>query len=153
MPSTRRSPAPAPARAAYPSDLTDAQWALVAAAMPPAKHGRTGRPRTWPLREVWNALFYLARNGASWRALPHDFPPWTVVWNHFRRWRDEGTLARVHDALRTDVRRAAGRTPLPSAAVLDSSSVKTTEKGGPRATMPARRSKDASAISSSTRSA
>ena len=137
-------------RAPYPSDLTDAQWALVQAAMPPAVHGRTGRPRTYALREVWNAIFYLTRTGCSWRALPHDLPPWELVWEHFRRWRDAGTLERVHAALRAQVRLAAGRAPLPSAAVLDSQSVKATEKGGRSATTRGRRSRAGSAFSSST---
>lgn len=126
-------------RPAYPSDLTDAQWALVHAAMPPAVHGRTGRPRTYALREVWNAVFSLSRNGGTWRALPHDFPPWAVVWDHFRRWRDAGTLERVHAALREPVRVRAGREPTPSLVVLDSQSVKTTATGGPRASTPASR--------------
>lgn len=137
-------------RSRYPSDLTDAQWALVAAAMPPATNGRTGRPRQHPLREVWNAIFYLTRNGCSWRALPHDFPPWAIVWDHFRRWRANGTLERVHAALRTQVRVAAGRAAEASVAIIDSQSVKTTEKGDPRASTPARRSRGASATSSST---
>ncbi len=139
-------------RRRYPSDLTDAQWALVEAAMPPATNGRTGRPRKYPLREVWNAIFYLTRNGCSWRALPHDLPPWDVVWEHFRRWRDGGTLERVHAALREEVRVRAGRAPTPSLAIVDSQSVRTTEKGGPRASTRARRSRGASATSSSTRS-
>src|SRR6478672_1317740 len=96
-------------RRRYPSDLTDAQWELLEAAMPPAVHGRTGRPRKYPLREVWNAVFYLARNGGSWRALPHDFPPWEIVWDHFRRWRRNGTLVHVHDLLREEVRVWAGK--------------------------------------------
>ena len=126
-------------RRRYPSDLTDAQWALIEAALPPATHGRTGRPRKYPLREVWNAVFYLTRNGCSWRALPHDFPPWDVVWEHFRRWRDSGTLERMNAVLRGAVRDAAGRAESPSLAIVDSQSVKTTEKGGPRASTPARR--------------
>jgi putative transposase len=142
-----------PRRARYPSDLTDAQWELVRAQLPGLDGIHRGGPRRYHLREVWNAIFYLTRNGCSWRALPHDFPPWGAVWYHFRCWRDDGTLQRVHDALRTQVRVAAGREPTPSAAVLDSQSVKTTEKGGPTATMPARRSKGASAFSSSTPSA
>lgn len=141
------------ARRRYPSDLTDAQWALVEAAMPPATRGRTGRPRKYPLREVWNAVLYLTRNGCSWRALPHDLPPWDVVWEHFRRWRDAGTLARVHALLREEVRAAAGRAPTPSLVIIDSQSVRTTEKGGPRASTRARRSRGASATSRSTRSA
>ena len=138
-------------RSRYPSDLTDAQWALVQAAMPLATNGRTGRPRTYPLREVWNAIFYLTRNGCSWRALPHDFPPWDVVWDHFRRWRKNGTLEQVHAALRTEVRAWAGKDAEASVAIIDSQSVKTTEKGGPKASMPARRPRAASATSSSTR--
>ena len=137
-----------PARPRYPSDLTDAQWALLAAAMPPATNGRTGRPRKYPLREVWNAIFYLARNGCSWRALPHDFPPWDVVWEHFRRWRKNGTLAQLNGLLREEVRAWAGKERTPSLAIIDSQSVKTTEKGGPRASTPARRSRGASATSS-----
>ena len=136
----------------YPSDLTDAQWAVVAAVLPPAKGGHTGRPRKYPLREIWNAIFYLDREGCTWRALPHDFPPWADVWDHFRRWRDAGTLQRVHDALRAAVRQHAGRAPTPSAAILDSQSVKTTEKGGPAASTRRSRSAGASGTSSSTRS-
>ncbi len=140
-------------RRRYPSDLTDAQWAVVQAAMPPAKGGHTGRPRTYPLREIWNAIFYLAREGCSWRALPHDFPPWADVWEHFRRWRDAGTLERVHAALRTQVRVRDGRAATPSAVSLDSQSVRTTEKGGPRASTRPSGSKAASATWSSTPSA
>ncbi len=138
-------------RKPYPTDLTDRQWERVRRAMPPAKGGKTGRPRKYPLREIWNAVFYQAKNGCSWRALPHDFPPWEVVWQQFRRWRDKGALEAVHAALREQVRTKAGRRATPSAGVLDSQSVRTAEKRGTAgASMGARRSPDASGISSST---
>lgn len=130
MPRTRSQP---PARPAYPSNLTGAQWALVAATMPLATNGRTGWPRRYPLRYPlrggWNAVLYLTRNGCTWRALPHDFPPWPVVWEHFRRWRDAGTLERVHAALRTEVRVRAGREPTPRLVIADCESAMTAERG------------------------
>lgn len=136
-------------RKSYPTDLTDAQWARVEAAMPAAKGGRTGRPRKYPLREIWNAIFYQAKNGCTWRALPHDFPPWSVVWMQFRRWRGSGTLEAVHAALRGEVRTQAGREPTPSATIVDSQSVRVAEKrGGAGATTRGRRSPDVSGTSS-----
>jgi putative transposase len=119
------------ARAAYPSDLTDAQWAVIAPLLPPAEPG--GRDREVDLREVLNGILYLLRSGCSWRMLPHDLPPWGTVHYYYRRFRQDGTWLRIHDLLRTKVRRGAGRHPQPSAAILDSQSVRTTKKGGPNA--------------------
>jgi putative transposase len=135
------------ARAAYPSDLTDAQWAVIAPLLPLAEPG--GRDREVNLREVLNGILYLLRSGGSWRMLPHDLPPWGTVHYYYRRFRLDGTWLKVHEHLRTKVRRGAGRHPHPSAAILDSQSVKTTKKGGPNAvTMPPRKLTAASATCS-----
>jgi putative transposase len=115
-------------RSPYPSDLTDAQWAILEPKIPPAKPG--GRPRSVNMREVIDAILYLNRSGCSWRMLPNDFPPWGTVHYFYRRWRMCGVWKKIHDTLREEVREKAGRDRQPSAAILDSQSVKTTEKGG-----------------------
>ncbi len=124
-------------RRRYPTDLTDAEWTILVSLVPAAKPG--GRPERYPKREILNAIRYLLRSGCSWRMLPHDLPPWRIVYHYFRTWRDDGTWARLNAHLRIALRRTAGRKDHPSAAIVDSQSVKTTEKGGYAATMLGRR--------------
>ena len=131
----------------YPSDLTEAQWARIAPLIPPAKPG--GSPRRVDMREVLNGIFYITREGVSWRALPHDLPYFGVCYWYHRRFQEDGTWEAINDALRKELRIAADRDPEPSVAIIDSQSVKTTEKGGAfAATTPARRSTAASGTSS-----
>jgi putative transposase len=120
-------------RRRYPSDLTEAQWTRLEPLLPVVRPG--GRPRAHPLREVIDALRYVLRGGIAWRALPHDYPPWQTVYHYFRMWRLDGTWERLNDELRGLVRERAGRNAQPSAAILDSQSVRTTEKGGLAVTM------------------
>jgi putative transposase len=124
-------------RKVYPTDLTDAQWQHLEPLVPAPQPG--GRPVLHPRREILNAIFYVLRSGESWRMLPHDLPPWQTVYYYFRRWRRDGVWDRLNAALRTQLRTALNRHPDPSAAILDSQSVKTTEKGGSAASTVARK--------------
>ena len=124
-------------RTAYPTDLTDAQWKRAEALIPPPKQG--GRPRTMEMREIFNAILYVVRGGIAWRLMPHDFPGWSTAYHYFRSFRKDGTWQNIHDALRNEVRKEAGRESSPSAAVIDSQSVKTTEKKGFVAMTPGRK--------------
>ena len=136
----------------YPSDLTDAEWSVIARLIPPAKRG--GNKRTVVVREVVNGVMYILSTGCQWSALPKDLPPRSTVNDYFRRWDWDGTLGRIHHALYVLCREQAGRQGSPTAAIIDSQSVKGAEKGGRastrRATMQARRSRARSATSWST---
>jgi putative transposase len=118
-------------RRAYPTDLNDKQWNRLAGlvALPTR---RRGRPRTWTYRELVNAIFYIVRSGEAWRLLPHDFPPWPTVYGYYWRWRNSGLWEQLNAALVPAVRRQAGRQAQPSAAIIDSQSVKTAEGGEER---------------------
>ena len=140
----------------HPSDLTDAEWALVAPLIRPAKRG--GRPRTVTVREVLNAIFSVLSTGCQWAALPKDLPPKSTVWDYFSRWEWDGTIARIHHALSVAVREQAGREASPTTAIIGdrrsaeghSQTAKAAHKGALRstcpATTPARRWSAASAI-------
>jgi putative transposase len=115
-------------RKTYPSDLTDSEWKSIKKFIPPAKPG--GRPRTTSMRDVLDAIFYVARSGCAWRMLPGDLPNWSTVYSYFRQWRLSGLWDRIHARLRSKLRRLEGKDSQPTAAIIDSQSVKTTQVGG-----------------------
>ena len=132
----------------YPSDLTDEEWALIGPLIPPAKGG--GNKRTVNEREIVNGLMYILSTGCQWASLPKDLPPRSTVNDYFRRWGYDGTLDRIHHALYVQCRERAGRDANPTAAIIDSQSVKSAEKGGSRiyrAMMREKRSRARSAMS------
>lgn len=139
----------------YPSDLTHEEWAVVAPLIPPAKRG--GNKRRVDVREIVNGLLYVLSTGCQWRAIPKDLPPRSTLFGYFQRWEWDGTLERIHHVLYEQCRAHAGREPSPTAAIIDSQSVKSAEKGGrrsiPTATMAVRRSRGRSGTSSSIPSA
>ena len=141
-------------RQPYSTDLTDAQWALLEPFFPKVDRPdkRNGRPREYSYREIINGIFYITRAGCAWSLMPHDLPPWLSCYGYFNRWSRNGFWEKIHTALREADRERVGREPTPSAAVLDSQSVKTTEKGGAVARTTSvmtgtKRSKDGNATS------
>jgi len=124
-------------RRSYSTDLTDAEWQILEPLLPAEKPG--GRHRLYPMREIINGLRYLLRSGCAWRLLPHDFPHWRAVYEYFRVWKKGDTWLKIHDYLHEQLREKMPREKQPSAAIVDSQSVKTTEKGGRREAMTGQR--------------
>lgn len=133
-----------PQRKSYPSDLSDAEWAILRPLMPPPKG--FGHPVEVDFREILNAVFYVQRTGCQWEMLPHDLPPYTTVYGYFRKWQRKGIWQKMHDKVRQQVRQADNRDVQSTVAIADSQSVKTTEKRGRcMASMVARRLRAVSA--------
>lgn len=132
----------------YSSDLTDSEWAVLAPLFPDPGYStpKTGRPRDWSYRLILDAIFYISKTGCQWRMLPSDFPPWGTVYTYYRNWKLDGTWKKVHDALRDQVRISVGKDPQPTAASIDSQSVKTSVKGGIEGTTAGRKLKAENAI-------
>lgn len=137
----------------YATDLSDAEWEILKPLVPKPRSNRKigGRPIEYERRSIVDAILYLLRTGCAWRLLPNDFPPYQIVYHYFSTWKKDGTWKRIHDRLRGDVRESVGKNRSPSAAIIDSQSVKTTEKGGSAVTTQERRSRVASGMCSSTR--
>jgi len=132
-------------RKSYDSDATDGEWALIGALLP--LHPPRGNDPRISKREIVNAIFYVNKHGCTWRGLPHDFPKWQTVYGYFRYWTKAGVWDRINTSLRGKVREAEGKESEPTAAIVDSQSVKTTEKGGSMGMMRARRLTVANVIS------
>jgi transposase len=115
-------------RKAYPSDVNDAEWGIIKPLLPSSK--AMGRPREVELREIINGIFYVLREGCTWRALPHDLPPWQTIYNYFRHWQRLGIWQKIHTQLRHQVRESVNKKEAPTAGIIDSQSVKTAEKKG-----------------------
>jgi len=128
-------------RKPYPTDLKDSEWEILNRLLPDAKPG--GRPRSVNVREILNAIFYRERSGCAWDMLPHDFPPTKTVYDYFNKWSKDGTWERINGILVRQIREAEGRDAEPSAAIIDSQSVKTVERGANEAMTTPKRSRDA----------
>lgn len=122
----------------YPTDLSNEEW-LILKPMVSLSYGKGGRPCKYSKREILNAIFYVIRTGCQWRYLPHDFPHWISVYTQFRRWKKQGVMEAINYKLTKSIRIKMGRREEPSASIVDSQSVKTTEKGGSKVTMVAKR--------------
>lgn len=133
-------------RKAYPSDVNDVEWGIIEPLLPALQP--IGRPREVNLREIINGIFYVLHQGCTWRALPHDLPPWQTVYNYFRHWQRLGVWSKIHQQLRHQVRESMNKKQQPTAAIIDSQSVKTAEKKGKyMAMMEANKSRDVNALS------